>query len=270
MADKRKEEMSIDISALANRSGGLLIFGIEEEEQPPHVAKALSPIDPLKCSKERLDQIVISRIKPPIPGLLIRPVMLSGERPSGVAYVVKIPRSHTAHQASDKRYYRRVNFGNQPMDDDEIRQTMNRQTKPTYHIRLTTHEVKNEISLSGTIQNTSVMVARDVSTVLLLPEEFRSRTPWGSEVIDEKTYVRILNDFRRSVVSQLNPFETMEFRFGSAVKIPDVVQWRQFPAIIRVYDHFGEGHESEFWISLVSSPRGLTGGERQQHRDDVS
>jgi hypothetical protein len=222
-ADKRKEQISIDVSAFANRIGGVIVYGIEEDNREPHQALALSAIDPSRCSKERLEQIIASRIKPRIQGILIRPVILSTTEPSGVAYIVKIPRSHTAHQASDKRYYRRVNFGNEVMDDDEIRQVMNRQIKPAYHVRLATQRIGATFFISGAIQNTSVMIGRDVSVVLLIPQDLHPgrETAHGAEVIDELHYVRMLNGIRRSVASQLSPFESMDFTFENAVKIPD-------------------------------------------------
>jgi predicted HTH transcriptional regulator len=184
-ADRRKDEISKDVSAFANRMGGVIIYGLEETKQEPHQAKALTPINPAKCSKERLEQIITSRIRPAIQGLMITPIEL---RPREVVYVVKIPRSHTAHQASDKRYYRRVNFGNEVMEDDEIRQTMNRQTKPTYHVQLQiVLIVPAELRITGTIQNTSAICGNDVSALLLLPSELsQPGTIWGTLSIQDQ------------------------------------------------------------------------------------
>jgi hypothetical protein len=47
-----------------------------------------------------------------------------------VAYVVEIPQSTTAHQATDHRYYKRFNFLSQAMEDYEIRDIMNRARRP--------------------------------------------------------------------------------------------------------------------------------------------
>lgn len=71
LADKVKADISKDVSSCANSAGGVIIYGMEEDEQPPHKAKALSPIDPAKCSKERLEQVINSRIQPRIHGLRI-------------------------------------------------------------------------------------------------------------------------------------------------------------------------------------------------------
>ena len=259
-ADKRKDDISIDVSAFANRSGGVIIYGMEEEGQKPHPAKALTPIDPAKCSKERLEQIITSRIKPSIQNILIRPIQTGG----GFAYVVIIPGSHTAHQASDKRYYRRANFGNQMMEDDEIRQIMNRPIRTTYRVQLyITQWDQDQLSISGNVQNTSVMMGNDVSAVLLLPSELTSNTIAGTEAIDGNTFVRLLDDLRAQVKSQLKPFERKDIYFQRACKIPSQFPSWTVPLFVRVYDQFGQAHEAEFVMSLRPESIGKIVDERQ-------
>ena len=51
--------------------------------------------------------------------------------------VVEIPKSLTAHQARDLRYYRRYNFESVAMVDYEIRDVMNRQVSVELFKRLT-------------------------------------------------------------------------------------------------------------------------------------
>ena len=53
-----------------------------------------------------------------------------------IAYVVNIPQSTTAHQASDRRYYKRQNFKAEPMDDYEVRGTLNRAKNPILDPRM--------------------------------------------------------------------------------------------------------------------------------------
>jgi len=260
-ANRRRDEISIDVSAFANRSGGVIVYGMEEEKQAPHFAKALTPIDPAKCSKERLEQIITFRIKPPIQNVVIRPIKILS---SGCAYVVIIPASHTAHQASDKRYYRRVNFGNQMMEDDEIRQIMNRITKPTYRVHLRTEpSSEGKLFISGRVQNTSVMTANDVSAVLLLPKEFALNTIAGREVIEGNTFVRMLDDFRRRTIAQLTPFDHKEICFERACQIPDTIPSLTAPFFVRVYDQFGQTHEAKFLISLDPNSNGTIVDEQQ-------
>jgi hypothetical protein len=124
--DGKKKEITKDVSAMANSAGGILIYGMAEHQDKSrkHLPEKLDPVDRAQFSKDWLEH-VISNILPKIDGLIIYPVSLSSG-PNDVAYVVVIPQSNTAHQATDKRYYKRFNFESVPMDDYEIRDVMGR------------------------------------------------------------------------------------------------------------------------------------------------
>lgn len=127
--DGKKKEITKDVSAMANSAGGVIIYGLREYKEPgkQHLAEQIDPIDRTEFSKEWLEQ-VINNIRPKIDNLIIHSVNLPGN--NNVAYVVEIPQSTTAHQASDHRYYKRFNFLCQPMEDYEIRDILNRATRP--------------------------------------------------------------------------------------------------------------------------------------------
>jgi len=127
--DRKREQITKDVSAMANSDGGILIYGLKEygDEARKHLAETIDPIDRTQFSKETLEQ-VIDNIRPLIPGLIIHPVQLNNSNEA--AYVVEIPRSNTAHQAKDHRYYKRHNFISVPMEDYEVRDTMNRAAVP--------------------------------------------------------------------------------------------------------------------------------------------
>jgi predicted HTH transcriptional regulator len=99
--ERKKTEISKDVSAFANSAGGTIVYGIGESVREPHVAEVFSPIDPTKCPKEWLEQVINSRVQPRIHGVLINPVELDSPHLGQYAYVVCIPQSETAHQASD-------------------------------------------------------------------------------------------------------------------------------------------------------------------------
>ncbi len=115
---------------MANSAGGLVIYGLREfkDVARQHLAELIDPIDRTQFSKEWLEQ-VINNIRPRINNLIIHSISLSSAE-NHVAYVVEIPQSTTAHQATDHRYYKRFNFLSQPMEDYEIRDIMNRVTTP--------------------------------------------------------------------------------------------------------------------------------------------
>lgn len=143
--DKKKTEISKDISAMANADGGTIIYGIREynEKDKKHLPEKIDPIKRIEFTKEWLEQIINSNIRPKIEGLIIHPVEVSFEKNEAV-YVVEIPKSNTAHQAADKRYYKRYNFESVPMDDYEIRDIMNRSRNPkielAFEIEIHTHK----------------------------------------------------------------------------------------------------------------------------------
>jgi hypothetical protein len=126
--DKKRDEITKDVSAFANSAGGIIIYGIAEAATAKHLPEGLTPVDRTQYSKEWLEQ-VIHRIQPKIEGIEVIPIPLSSAT-NHVAYAVSIPQGNKAHQAADKRYYKRHNFMAVPMEDYELRDVMNRLTHP--------------------------------------------------------------------------------------------------------------------------------------------
>lgn len=131
-SDKKRTDLSKDVSAFANSEGGDIIFGVAEVGKPPSRFGDIDEgIDPLNVSPEWLEQVLNSSIHRRIDGLRIHPIELKKSKPGRYAYVVHIPKSYNApHQASDKRYYKRFNFESAPMEDYEVRDVRNRREKP--------------------------------------------------------------------------------------------------------------------------------------------
>lgn len=137
--DGKKKEITKDVSAMANSAGGIIVYGIQEYQQPDkkHLPEKIGPIDQTQFTKEWLEQ-VINTIRPRIDGLTIHPVPIASA-PSHVVYVVEISQSATAHQATDWRYYKRFNFQSVPMEDYEIRDVMNRAVVPDARVEFGLH-----------------------------------------------------------------------------------------------------------------------------------
>lgn len=128
--ERKKIEVTKDVSSFANSGGGVLVYGVAEYEDEPrkHRPERLDPIKRVEISKEWLDQIIQS-IQPRIEGVAIYPVTIS-EVDCTVCYVVEVPQSHTAHMARDHRYHKRHNFTTAPMEDYEVRDVMSRRKHP--------------------------------------------------------------------------------------------------------------------------------------------
>lgn len=134
--DGKKAEITKDVSAMANSAGGIILYGVAEfpDQARRHLPERIDPVDRTQITKEWLEQ-VISNIRPKVDGVIIHPVALN-TAPNHAAYVVEIPQSSTAHQATDKRYYKRFNFESVAMEDYEIRDIMGRGQYPKIEIGL--------------------------------------------------------------------------------------------------------------------------------------
>ena len=129
---KKKDEVSKDVSAFANAGGGVIIYGVHEAN---HVPTAIDVgYDQNDISKEWLEQIINSRIQRRIDDIRINPVALKSS-PGRVIFVVDIPQSNRApHMAADKRYYKRFNFLSTPMEEYEVRDVARRSEAPDLRV----------------------------------------------------------------------------------------------------------------------------------------
>lgn len=116
---------------MANAAGGSIIYGIKEfdETAKRHLPEKIDPLNRTDISKEWLEQVINTNIQPKVEGIIITPVTIDDAKGT-VVYVVKVPQSTTAHQANDKKYYKRYNFESVPMEDYEIRDIMSRSKHP--------------------------------------------------------------------------------------------------------------------------------------------
>ncbi len=122
--DKNKRhEIAKDVSAFANSDGGILIYGIREEEHLP--IEIDQGVDHSIFTREWLEEVIISNITPIIDEIKIVQIPLSE---TNSAFAIQIPKSYRApHQDhSSKRYFKRYNFKSQPMEDYEINDVRSR------------------------------------------------------------------------------------------------------------------------------------------------
>lgn len=151
--DRKRSEITKDVSAFANSDGGIIVYGVSEEDHKP---KEISPIDGRIYTKEWLEN-VIQLIQPRIENVMIYPIRVDDIGQS--IYVVKIPRSGDApHMARDKRYYKRFNFKSEPMEDYEVKDLYNRISIPILEIQgclLNPKEHEDEVvyNLVASIEN---------------------------------------------------------------------------------------------------------------------
>ena len=113
---KKNSEISKDISSFANTSGGVIIYGIDEDGRIPTSINWLDGTN----TKEKIENIILSNIQPKLRNIIINSIS-NPENPSQAIFVVNIPESSDAPHMADFRYYRRHNFQSIPMEDYEVK-----------------------------------------------------------------------------------------------------------------------------------------------------
>lgn len=131
----RKTDLSKDVSAFANSAGGVLIYGVVENN---HLPVAIDTgYDPYDVTREWLEQVINSTIQRRIDGIKIKQIELRTSNPGKVIYVVSVPQSKRApHMAEDHIFYKRYNYQSIPMEEYEVRDVARREEAPDLTMQL--------------------------------------------------------------------------------------------------------------------------------------
>ncbi|MXX38124.1 MAG: ATP-binding protein [Gemmatimonadetes bacterium] len=123
VSNKNRTEIAKDVSSFANSDGGIIVYGIEEEEHLP--IRIDAGIDHNTHNREWFENVIHGNVAPRLDGIVIAQIPLSSDRS---AYAIEIPKSYRGpHQERRSyRYYRRYNFKVEPMEDYEIADVRNR------------------------------------------------------------------------------------------------------------------------------------------------
>jgi len=189
------KEISKDVSAFANSDGGLIFYGINEEN---HVATGTSFVDGNKYNKEWLENKITSNIQQRIQNLLIIPVRFDNDIMKTV-YVVKIPKSpNSPHLNGDNKYYRRFNFKSVPMEEYEVRDS---------YLRVSASMVKID-SFIVQLVNTHNINRYEFKIEVLI-------TNTGNNVAEKYKVAAIINTTVQAELSATNPYSlTNNFEDG--------------------------------------------------------
>jgi len=118
------KEFLADVSAFANASGGMILFGIDEENGVPVSIDGLD-IEDVDSLILRLQDIIRSNTKPVVSQLHIRSIEVGDDKK---VIIIRIPRSWSApHVVKYKKHWRfhiRTSAGKHPMDIEEVRSSM--------------------------------------------------------------------------------------------------------------------------------------------------
>lgn len=139
-SDSEKKEFLADVSAFANASGGMIIYGIREkreEGQPTSLPEKIVGLSGINVDKEkqRLLAIVGSGVEPRIPNIQMEAVPGFDECP---VIILKIPKSwcgpHMIKFQQWSRFYARTSAGKQLLDVGELRSTFALSENLTKHM----------------------------------------------------------------------------------------------------------------------------------------
>ncbi|WP_342724672.1 ATP-binding protein [Bradyrhizobium sp. B097] len=122
-----KSELCKDVSAFANAGGGMIIYGIAENNHDP--VGIDSGVDATVYNREWIENVLTTGVQPKIEQLEIAAIDLPSKGKDRVAFVIRIGQATAMapHQnVSDHKYYRRHNFKAEPMHDYEVRDAMRR------------------------------------------------------------------------------------------------------------------------------------------------
>jgi len=286
--DGKKKEISKDISALANAGGGTIIYGIKEFDDidKRHLPEKIDPINRTDISKEWLDQVINTNIQPRIEKIVITPVTIDDAKGS-VVFVVDIPQSNTAHQANDKRYYKRYNFESVAMDDYEIRDIMSRLKHPDVTLEFvlerkqekerdpitggpkielffqqkTEPKIWFEYQLKVSIRNNGKIFASYVNYYLELPEEIlheeEKHLKWSEnrdkyKVFYAENTIRDVVDVQRGITSFIN-------KYGPSRYDPVLPGMRSRSKTIQLINDLHHWNKELFWTIYADNAEVKTG-----------
>lgn len=173
--NKAKNEIAKDVSAMANSSGGIIVYGIETDPDDKTKPVKISFIH--NSNIETFDRIVNSQIRREVTG--IQKAVAGG---TDKCMVVYIPQSdESPHQALvDNKYYRRSLAESRPMEHDLIELHFGKRRSPSLKLEVEIinpqpivfndeDDFSNEIQLRLFVSNTGKKVGKFVKVMLYFP-----------------------------------------------------------------------------------------------------
>lgn len=167
------KELAKDVSAMANSDGGIIIYGIQEEDYFP---KKIMWIENDEGYCERIEQIINSRIFRKIEGIKVRKI-LSDDK-TKFLIVINIPKSdiapHQVHENNNqRRYYKRHGSITEQMEHYEIEDLFFKRKRPALEICLRNiSKERDKPAFEIYLENAGKVVAEQTYIKLKTPPEW--------------------------------------------------------------------------------------------------
>jgi hypothetical protein len=203
-------ELAKDVSSFANSAGGIIIYGIVEDSK--HYPQNIDWINKSKEKgdpKETLENVILSTIHPLINNLIVKAIP-SAKDANSIVLIVDIPESPSAPHMANNRYFKRLNFQAQAMEDDEVRALMGRRVRPNLiallkfedvFLKFDTSGLSQPIKLNLAVRNTGKALAKYICIFVDFPQEMvvaienahNNQIDWASMNIPVKRLVWVNN-----------------------------------------------------------------------------
>ncbi len=118
--DRSVKEFLADVTSFANSSGGLILFGIEEEAGS---ASGIPGVEVLNPDSEilRLENLMRTGVEPRLPGMEIRILSIDGKSILAIRILRSWVHPHAVVARKHWRFYARNSVGKYPLDVGELR-----------------------------------------------------------------------------------------------------------------------------------------------------
>lgn len=167
------KELAKDVSAMANSDGGVIIYGIQEEN---HFPKKIIWVEKDEGYCERIEQIINSRIFRKIEGIKVKKI-LSDDKTKFVI-IINIPKSdiapHQVHEDNNqRRYYKRHGSITEQMEHYEIEDLFFKRKRPALEIGLRNiSKERDKPTFEIYLENAGKVVAEQTYIKLKTPYEW--------------------------------------------------------------------------------------------------
>lgn len=181
LSSQSRKELVKDCTGFANADGGMILYGVAEEQiEGVPAAASLSPVVTKEVNGDWITNVICSNTSPPLSQFDITELAVNGGR----VIAIEIKASSTAHQSLiDHRYYQRMGRNTGPMADFQIRDVMSRRLRPEVRVE---HRLVN-IESNGELHRKALeVVITNIGQVTLENWQFEIDLPY--EVARDSDY----------------------------------------------------------------------------------
>lgn len=243
------KEIAKDISSMANSEGGIIIYGINEDQTGK--ANSIEWID-IPNFKERLENIIATTITPQV-SFKIFSIQNEGDNTKFV-HLILVPKSNNLHMVvkeNDNRYYKRLGRTIQRMEDSEIKERIQLINFNRQNINSILSLLKSEFhELTGTDLESIGKI-----NYYVIPDELGDKTSNIGELRNVITSIRnnlsegIDFDSYKGTISNSMFSDGRKWHRATIIHKTGIIEFRRSHEYAEI---FGAYREAELLLKLIS------------------